>query len=80
MQVHKKFTRGELLFKLLFYCTITEKDNNLRGIQSTVEPSLFRVLNPIDSALRIAHSSVACRSLITVLVAQITGFKNMHYY
>ena len=58
---HAKKLQGELLFKLLFYCTITEKDNSLRGMQSALESSLFRALNPMDSQFTIAHSSISER-------------------
>ncbi|HEY9341881.1 MAG TPA: hypothetical protein VJ279_00340 [Hanamia sp.] len=38
-QVNKysKKLQGALLFKLLFYCLVTEKDNSLRGMQSALE-------------------------------------------
>ncbi len=58
---YAKKLQGELLFKLLFYCTVTEKDNSLRGMQSALESSLFRAISPIDSVLTIAHSSISER-------------------
>lgn len=58
---YTKKLQGELLFKLLFYCTITEKDNSLRGMQSALESSLFRAISPIDSELTVAHSSISDR-------------------
>jgi hypothetical protein len=58
---YTKKLQGGLLFKLLFYCIITEKDNSLRGMQSVLESSLFRALSPIDATLKIAHSSISDR-------------------
>jgi hypothetical protein len=58
---YTKKLQGELLFKLLFYCTVTEKDNSLRGMQSALESSLFRAISPIDSELTVAHSSISDR-------------------
>lgn len=58
---HAKKLQGELLFKLLFYCSLTEKDNSLRGMQSALESSLFRALSPENSPIKIAHSSISDR-------------------
>ncbi len=58
---YAKKLQGELLFKLLFYCTVTEKDNSLRGMQSALESSLFRVLNSESTPSTIAHSSISER-------------------
>ena len=58
---YSKKLQGELLFKLLFYCIVTEKDNSLRGMQSALESSLFRAISPYDSATSIAHSSISDR-------------------
>ena len=58
---YTKKLQGELLFKLLFYCTVTEKDNSLRGMQSALESSLFRAISPTGSPLTIAHSSISDR-------------------
>jgi Transposase DDE domain len=58
---YAKKLQGELLFKLLFYCTVTEKDNSLRGMQSALESSLFKALSIGTSPLTIAHSSISER-------------------
>lgn len=58
---YAKKLQGELLFKLLFYCIVTEKDNSLRGMQSALESSLFQAISPEDSGLSIAHSSISER-------------------
>lgn len=58
---YSKKLQGELLFKLLFYCTVTEKDTSLRGMQSALESSLFRALSPENTSLTIAHSSISER-------------------
>jgi Domain of unknown function (DUF4372) len=36
----KKLT-GKLLFKLLLYCSLTEKDTSLRGVKSSLESAIF---------------------------------------
>lgn len=56
-----KKLQGELLFKLLFYCIATEKDNSLRGMQSALESSLFRAISSSGSITSIAHSSISER-------------------
>ena len=58
---HSKKLQGELLFKLLFYCTVTEKDNSLRSMQSALESSLFRAISSYGSTASIAHSSISDR-------------------
>jgi hypothetical protein len=58
---YAKKLQGELLFKLLFYCIVTEKDNSLRGMQSALESSLFRALSSLDTKLTVAHSSISER-------------------
>ena len=58
---YTKKLQGELLFKLLFYCIVTEKDNSLRGMQSALESSLFRTLSAADGVTSIAHSSISDR-------------------
>ena len=62
-QVNKfsKKLQGDLLFKLLFYCLLTEKDNSLRGMQSALESSLFQALSNSNSTVSIAHSSISER-------------------
>ena len=58
---HTKKLHGELLFKLLLYCLVTEKDNSLRGMQSALESSVFRALADISQDSKIAHSSISER-------------------
>lgn len=58
---HTKKLHGELLFKLLFYCFVTEKDNSLRGMQSAIEATVFRALADISGDCTIAHSSISER-------------------
>jgi hypothetical protein len=55
-----KKLQGELLFKLLLYCIITEKDNSLRGMQSALESAVFTALNT-NSKAKISHSSISER-------------------
>lgn len=58
---HAKKLHGALLFKLLLYCLVTEKDNSLRGMQSALESSVFRALASISGDSTIAHSSISDR-------------------
>ncbi len=58
---YSKKLQGELLFKLLFYCLITEQDNSLRGMQSALESALFQAISNSDSTLSVAHSSISER-------------------
>jgi hypothetical protein len=59
-----KFTKklhGQLLFKLLFYCLVTEKDNSLRGLQSTLESAVFRTVGGLSGEFAVSHSSISER-------------------
>jgi Transposase DDE domain len=58
---HAKKLQGELLFKLLLYCMVTEKDTSLRGMQSALETTVFRALANISGNATIAHSSISER-------------------
>ena len=58
---HTKKLHGELLFKLLLYCLVTEKDNSLRGMQSALESTVFRTLANISGHSKIARSSISER-------------------
>jgi hypothetical protein len=55
-----KKLQGELLFKLLLYCIVTEKDNSLRGMQSALESAVFTALNS-NTAGKISYSSISER-------------------
>ena len=56
-----KKLHGQLLFKLLFYCMITEKDNSLRGLQSALESAVFRTVSGISGDFAVSHSSISER-------------------
>ena len=58
---HTKKLHGQLLFKLLVYCFITEKDNSLRGMQSALESAIFRALSGTSNGFSVAHSSISDR-------------------
>jgi hypothetical protein len=58
---HTKKLHGQLLFKLLLYCFVTEKENSLRGIQSALESAIFRALSGTPSKFSIVHSSISER-------------------
>ena len=58
---HTKKLHGQLLFKLLVYCFVTEKDNSLRGMRSALESTIFRALSGMSDEFSIAHSSISER-------------------
>jgi len=58
---HTKKLHGQLLFKLLVYCFVTEKDNSLRGMQSALESSVFRALAGTTADFSVVHSSISER-------------------
>lgn len=58
---HTKKLHGQLLFKLLVYCFVTEKDNSLRGMQSALESAVFRTLTGTSPEFSVAHSSISER-------------------
>lgn len=58
---HTKKLHGQLLFKLLVYCFVTEKDNSLRGMQSALESAIFRALSGTSAEFSVAHSSISER-------------------
>ena len=56
-----KKLHGQLLFKLLCYCLVTEKDNSLRGLQSALESAVFRTVSGISGEFAVSHSSISER-------------------
>lgn len=58
---HTKKLHGQLLFKLLVYCFVTEKDNSLRGMQSALESAVFRSLSGTSAEFSVVHSSISER-------------------
>ena len=58
---YAKKLQGELLFKLLFYSLITEKENSLRGMQSALESALFQAMSTKFGTSTISHSSISER-------------------
>jgi len=65
-----KKLQGELLFKLLLYCIVTEKENSLRSMQSALESSVFRALSTNNPDGKISHSSISER---------LTGMKSSFF-
>jgi hypothetical protein len=65
-----KKLQGELLFKLLLYCIVTEKENSLRSMQSALESSVFRALSTNNADGKISHSSISER---------LTGMKSIFF-
>lgn len=58
---HTKKLHGQLLFKLLVYCFVTEKENSLRGMQSALESAVFRALSGTPAEFSVVHSSISER-------------------
>jgi hypothetical protein len=59
-----KFTKklhGQLLFKLLVYCLVTEKENSLRGLRSALESAVFRAIGGLSGGFTVSHSSISER-------------------
>jgi Transposase DDE domain/Domain of unknown function (DUF4372) len=71
----KKLT-GKLLFKLLLYCCLTEKDTSLRSIKSSLESAIFRTLAGINGEASIAHSSISER----LNIVDATYFEHIFRY
>jgi len=77
-QVNKgtKKLHGELLFKLLLYCMVTEKENSLRGAQSALESAVFRTLSGISGEFSVSHSSISER----LNVINVDFFEKVFHY
>ena len=77
-QVNKstKKSHGQLLFKLLFYCMVTEKDNSLRGLQSTLESAVFRMVSGLPEEFGVSHSSISER----LNVINVDFFEKIFHY
>ena len=58
---YTKKLQGQLVFKLLVYCMVTEKDNSLRGIQSAFESAVFQSFAGSSSSGTISYSSISER-------------------
>jgi len=58
---YTKKLQGQLIFKLLVYCMVTEKDNSLRGMQSAFESVVFQSLAGSSSSGTISYSSISER-------------------
>ncbi len=57
-----KKLQGELVFKLLIYCLLTEKETSLRGMKSAIETSVFKSFaNFSNGGTTISHSSISER-------------------
>ena len=58
---YSKKLQGEIIFKLLLYCILTEKETSLRGMQSAFETSVFRAFANATTAKSISYSSISER-------------------
>lgn len=58
---YTKKLQGQLIFKLLVYCMVTEKDNSLRGMQPAFESAVFQSLAGSSSSGTISYSSISER-------------------
>jgi hypothetical protein len=57
-----KKLQGELIFKLLLYCLLTEKETSLRGMKSAIETSVFKSFANLSTTdTSISHSSISER-------------------
>ena len=78
---YTKKLEGALVFKLLIYCIVTEKDTSLRGMQSALESALFQSLHASGTPDSIAHSSISDRlSQISVDFFEKIFRKCVQYY
>jgi Transposase DDE domain len=71
----KKLT-GKLLYKLLLYCCLTEKDTSLRGVKSSLESTIFRTLAGINNDVSVSHSSISER----LNVVDVDYFERIFHY
>jgi hypothetical protein len=59
---YSKKLQGQVIFKLLIYCILTNKDNSLRGMESAYESLTFSLLNAANSDKKgIRFSSISER-------------------
>lgn len=59
---YSKKLQGQVIFKLLIYCILTNKDNSLRGMESTYESLSFSLLNAGNNHRKgIRYSSISER-------------------
>ncbi len=58
---YSKKLQGQLIFKLLVYCMVTEKDTSLRGMQSAFESEVFQALAGESLSCTISYSSISER-------------------
>ncbi|MBK7569096.1 MAG: IS4 family transposase [Bacteroidetes bacterium] len=58
---YSKKLQGEILFKLLIYSIVSNKDNSLRGMESAYETLAFNVLNQEGTKSSIRYSSISER-------------------
>lgn len=58
---YSKKLQGEIIFKLLIYCIVSNKDNSLRGMESAYESLCFNVLQIDASKNTISYSSISER-------------------
>jgi hypothetical protein len=54
---YAKKLQGRVLFRLLLYSLLTQKDNSLRSIASIYESALFNMLNPAPGLYAIIQSA-----------------------
>ncbi len=55
--------QGEVIFKLLLYCIITQKNNSLRTMESAYEKAAFQLLNQRYNRGTVKFNSISERLL-----------------
>ena len=58
---YAKKLRGQVIFKLLLHCLLTQKTSSLRGMESAYETLFFRLLNQGTHKQKVAISSISER-------------------
>jgi hypothetical protein len=58
---YSKKLQGEIIFKLLLHCIISNKENSLKTIESTYESLAFQVLNKNNNYSSVRYNSISER-------------------
>ena len=61
VDVFSKKLQGEVVFKLILHCLISQKDNSLRGMESAYETLIFRMINRKHDQNSVRYSSISKR-------------------
>jgi hypothetical protein len=61
VNIFSKKLYGEVVFKLLVYCILSQKDNSLRAMESTYESLFFKLLSQKFHKGKVSYSSISTR-------------------